>query len=286
MVKKKIFLVLLFAIFLIRIVSAANVTSADAFNAIKNSEGLIKELSDNGFNTNRVADDLTQAKTLYEAQKLLEERKKTSDYTSVLFYTKDIETVKDKAYQAKDQVFNLEQEYSALKQKADANNLDISSITASMNQIRQDMTDERYEIVLQNIPDLERTIIDTDAGMTTLNVFYNSVSKGVKQFFIDNYLTLLITLLVIVILGIFYKLKFYKYILKYKLNKLETEKSVLKGLIAKSQKEYFNEGKIAESTYHARITRYSEMVRDIERQIPLIKEELVKRGGLKLINKV
>jgi hypothetical protein len=65
-----------------------------------------------------------------------------------------------------------------------------------------------------------------------------------------------------------------------RLDRLRAEQEVIRSLIAKSQKDYFEKGKLSEATYHARIEKYSEMIRDLERQIPLINEELARAKGL------
>ena len=44
----------------------------------------------------------------------------------------------------------------------------------------------------------------------------------------------------------------------------------------KTQREYFNEGSISEGTFNIKIKKLAELVRDIERQIPLLQEGLAK----------
>jgi hypothetical protein len=51
---------------------------------------------------------------------------------------------------------------------------------------------------------------------------------------------------------------------------------VLQELIARTQRDYFEKGNIGEDTYNIRINRFGEMIRDINRQVPLIREQLAK----------
>ena len=44
----------------------------------------------------------------------------------------------------------------------------------------------------------------------------------------------------------------------------------------KIQKDYFQEGKIPEGEYNIKTKKYAELIRDIDRQIPLLQEELAK----------
>jgi hypothetical protein len=62
--------------------------------------------------------------------------------------------------------------------------------------------------------------------------------------------------------------------LNKKLEHLYLRRTTLKKLIAKTQKEFFEKGTIDETTYHIRLNKYGEIIRDINRQIPLVKEEL------------
>jgi len=53
-------------------------------------------------------------------------------------------------------------------------------------------------------------------------------------------------------------------------------------LIKKSQYEYFHLFKIPEELYHIRIEKFGELIRDIDRQIPLLVEERERiKGGVK-----
>ena len=42
------------------------------------------------------------------------------------------------------------------------------------------------------------------------------------------------------------------------------------------QKDYFQYGKIAEGEYNIKTKKFAELIRDIDRQVPLMQEELAK----------
>ena len=44
----------------------------------------------------------------------------------------------------------------------------------------------------------------------------------------------------------------------------------------KTQKEYFQKGSLSESGYQIRSKNFADLVRDIDRQIPLLEEKLIK----------
>jgi len=55
----------------------------------------------------------------------------------------------------------------------------------------------------------------------------------------------------------------------------ERRKVAIRNLIAKIQKEYFGQGKVGSKNYHIRMKKYGELIRDINRQIPLLREQLI-----------
>lgn len=60
---------------------------------------------------------------------------------------------------------------------------------------------------------------------------------------------------------------------------LEREVKVLESLIREAQTGYFETGTLSEASYRVRLKKFSELTRDINRTLPLLREELVKRKG-------
>jgi len=67
-------------------------------------------------------------------------------------------------------------------------------------------------------------------------------------------------------------------ILRKQLKNLKIRKESLRDLIGNTQKDYFQFGKMSEREYEIRTRNFAEMIRDIDRQIPLVEEKLVKYG--------
>ena len=92
----------------------------------------------------------------------------------------------------------------------------------------------------------------------------------------DNWITLVVLIALAILFTIFYRKKIAKYIIKRKIKHFETEKRILKQMTSEIQKSYFQEGKISEGAYNIRVKKFAELIRDIDRQIPLLQEELEK----------
>ena len=69
-----------------------------------------------------------------------------------------------------------------------------------------------------------------------------------------------------------------KYFLRKKIDYLENRKVALKEYLKKTQFDYFQKGKISEADYNLRSKKFAEMIRDIDRDLPLLQEKLIKAG--------
>jgi len=65
-------------------------------------------------------------------------------------------------------------------------------------------------------------------------------------------------------------------IIENKINNLELRRKTLQGLMKKTQLDYFQNGIISEGNFNLRTKKFAEFIRDIDREIPLLKEDLVK----------
>ena len=98
----------------------------------------------------------------------------------------------------------------------------------------------------------------------------------------QNYINLVyvvILLSIVVILVAFYLLyrtQISLWLAKRKLKNLLLRKDTLKKLMGSTQKDYFQYGKISESTYRMRIKNFGDLVRDIDRQIPLLQKDIAR----------
>lgn len=251
-----------------------NMTLAE--NCISSSTKIMKELADNGFNVQQVNDTLKKLEQLFEMQKSLELRKRPTDYNVIFSYCSDIANIKKNAYEARDMLYSLEIQYEDFTKIIKNYNINISEVGALMNEIRKEIEDERYEQVKEKIPDIEKKIMSMQAEASTMKLFYKTVSRGFKSFIVDNYILLISILAIAIFLWFAYMMRIKKFLIQRKINKLKIEKSVLKDLIKEVQRDYFQYGKIPEGVYNIKTTKYAELIRDIDRQIPLLKEELAK----------
>jgi len=242
------------------------------------SQEYMDEMDKEGFNTKRYNDTLIIARQTYEAQRALGNAGGITDYSLIYDKLDELKEIKENAYISLDEINALEY---TIEQ---TNMMDEDVIKQLYNQVNESFNSERYEETLVLIDKIYEKMSELEAIDTKLKAFYDVTSRSVTNFLKSHWKGISSSLILLIILFIITGHNIRLAIIKNKISNLSNRKMSIKKLIAKTQKEYFESGKLNESTYKARTTKYSELVRDINRQIPLLKEKLEiitrKRGVL------
>ncbi len=246
--------------------STTNSTSADAFRCLNTSNQIMAQMAEDGFNVQRINDSIKSTTQIYDAQIILEARNLKADYSVIISSCQNIEQIEKSAYDAKDMLFSFNQEYEDFKNKVKNYNINTTAVDLTVAGINQEMKDERYEKIIEEVPKAEDLMARVETEATTMNLFYSTITGGIKKFFVNNYLTILIIAALFLAFFIVYRLRLKKYLIKRKLQKLEIERKVLKDMIKQTQSDYFQEGKISQGIYNIKTKKYAEIIRDIEPQ--------------------
>lgn len=231
----------------------------------------MQELEEANFSILRINDTLKELKNIYNAQKVLIKTKK-DDFSLVFTYCEEIANLKILAFQSRDELIALKQFYNEFLEQT----MNTSSADILLLEIENEIQTERYEKVKPLVDEAYEEIVDIKAEHTALNLFYRSTTQGIKDFFISNWITLIIILGVLILLYIFYNKAIRRIIIKRKISHLEIKRNTLKELIQKTQRDYFEKGTLAEGDYEIKTKNFAEMIREVNRDIPLLKAELYK----------
>jgi len=256
------------------------ITEQDAINCINNSKQIMTELSSLKFNTIRVNDTIKQAQDALDLQLLQKERKKAFNFKEVIIICDEIKTLKEDAISSRDQ-FNALLSFYKDSSVAGMNTLEIDE---TIKQIESEINDERYENVPNLITKCYDQISSARAAASALKIFTASTTRNFKDYMykrnlilpMENYKAYIIFIILLLILYLSYRTRISKILIQKKIDKLEIRKKTLKKLVMQVQSDYFHNGKISESEYSIKTSKFSELIRDIDRQIPLLKEELAK----------
>ncbi|MFH1359229.1 MAG: hypothetical protein ABIH37_05045 [archaeon] len=245
--------------------------SIQAKESLSQAEKDIFEMIENNISINRVNETYMEALQLYSAQLALEEKGGKRDYKLIIKYTSDISSVKKAALQARDELRIFNEIFSEV-----GKNTNLSEMQEEYSQIISSFDDERFEDTIELIKAGYDRISEIQSNQTALNSFYNATSKTIKNFFIKNWLKLIIIFSIALVLILIFWDSLKKLKMRIRFNHLIIQKKSINNLLKKMQNDYFKIKKMPEADYNIRLKKFKELIRDIDRQIMILKEDKFK----------
>lgn len=257
---------------------ATNVTSACVISNSSEACSLEKQISlaeedmakmiSDGFKVARYNDTLTVAKNEFDTKLYLQiTTNKTQDFSVVKDKLNELANIKTLAYRARDELKTLE---ATINETGG----DLSEVMPYFYRAKSEFLSERYEYALNAIDATYQALSEQQSMQTKLRLFYEATTRTLANFVSTYWKEIIVSIIVLAIVALISWHRISIYLLNKKLEHLYLRRTTLKKLIAKTQKEFFEKGTIDETTYHIRLNKYGEIIRDINRQIPLVKEEL------------
>ncbi|MBS3065424.1 hypothetical protein J4229_00020 [Candidatus Pacearchaeota archaeon] len=258
--------------------ASASVVSNESIQAKENiakAEVCLDEMISKNISVVRANESYVSGVQLYDAKQSYVV-KGISDYTKINEYLIEVCTIRDDALKASDELKVFIDSYNEISQTTN-----LSEFDGTYNKIIASFNGERFEETISLIDDGYKEMLDIQARQSALNVFYKEQARTLKNFVIGNWKYILIIVVVtLVVLNASWR-AIRRTILKRKMNNLFAQREALNSLIKEIQKKYFEQGKISEFEFETKLKRYKEMMLDVERQIPLVKEEMVRVEKLK-----
>ena len=240
-----------------------------------------QELLLENFSVQRINDTIREAERDFEVQQGLKELGRQTDYSSILETCEEIFSLKDFAFQLRDEIQVLEEFY-----ESSSEGIDTTEIDEVFSRLHREMRNERYEFVPELIEESYSQIIIAQSRLATLNVFYDATTRGLKRFFQERWMEFLIGTIILIVLFFVLKKPVERFILEKQLAGIEIRRQSLKGMISKNQDLYFNKGKMSEEAFNVKNKKLAELIRDIDRQISLLNEQIYALRHGKSLNKL
>ena len=244
----------------------------ETIRALNQSRLDMQDLIDEGFTVLRINDTLSQAKQLFEAQSALEKGGGTPDYSLILERTNEITELRKQAERTNDELKALESRVKEIGRQSEAN--------AILAKAKAEFADERYDIITNLIEEAYIKISEEEALETRFRAIYTAGTKTIFDFFKKRWKEITFAIISIAIIYLVFRKRVAIFFIKRKIKELGFEKEIIGELIKKTQYEYFHLFRIPEELYHIRIEKYSELIRDLDRQVPLLVEDIEKIKGV------
>lgn len=246
-----------------------NLTSKEkAEICLVTSQEIVDEMIAANFSSERINDTLTQAQALYDSQVT----KRKTDFSLVIELCDNLAEIKDLAFSAVDELAALKKFYN----ESITEKMNSTGIEASILEIETEIQNERYEKVEDLVTETYEDIIDLKSEYTALNLFRDYTAGIFYLIFIKHWKGVLVVVIILLIPLVFFRRNIRIYLIKHKMERLAVRRKTLRGLIKRSQQGYFEKGSMSEGSYNIKVKKFAELIRDIDRQIPLLKEELAK----------
>lgn len=271
---------MLFIISQLFLASAQSNESVEAKLKIDEAGSCLQEMQMKDIPVVRAKDSLSEANQLYTAQLALEETKRKADYSIVLDYASEVCEIKSASIKAQDELKIFREVYNSAKAE-----INVSEMDVEYNNIERSFEEERFEETITLIDKGYSTLSEIQAKQTTTRLFLDTTKRTLKNFLIINWQKLIslrfyesayFYVIIAILLIIIFWTAIARFRIRLKLYHLGMQKNALNGLIKKLQTDYFRNKNISETEYDIRLNRFKEMIRDIDRQIPLLMEQAVK----------
>ena len=253
--------------------------SVQAKTQLAQAKKAIDKMVELNIPTKRVNETYHEAEQVYEAQIALERMRKKADYSVIAKNVNKIISIKQTAVQASDELKIFMKFYNESSRKTNLSEMqnDYNLIISSFNGERFGETSKRIKQGYERISELEYS-------QTTVNAFKSATSRTLKNFFKKNWLKFLIIVSATTILLIIFKTSIKIILIRRKEKNLKLKKIIIEGLIKDTQRDYFKTNKISQLQYETRLNKFEEIIRDINRELPLLNEEISMIQSKKKIN--
>lgn len=272
---KKIILAGITVFFIIAVMhSAYSLESNESMAArgnITSAEKCFDEMIEKNISIQRVNESLREAKQLYDAQFALEQKGSKANYKLVNEYSLELCELKETAVKAKDELMIFIETYNDAAKGAN-----LSSMDKEYEGILKSFEEERFDETSGLISKGYTRLSEVEASQTALNLFYDNTTKSLKKFFSENWKIIGIVMVSFIFILVIFGETFRRAMIRKKISALRMKKDSILQLIKKTQGEYFTTKRMSEGEFSVKIKTFTEMIRDVDRQLPVLNEKLAK----------
>lgn len=183
--------------------------------------------------------------------------------------------------------FNAHDELLALRERINRAQKDVKDLTSVESiylQAQSELNDQRFERVMDLIQKADDEIVNLTSLGTRAEVIYDAAASNIYSIINKYWLEIGLVIFIPLILFLVFRIQIRHMRLRAKIDSLTMEKNVLLEEIKKAQSEYFVKGAIADGVYTTKVNVFSGMIRDLTKEIALLKEQEEKINTSKAMN--
>jgi hypothetical protein len=243
----------------------------DANASLSEANGSIERMRAAGLPLAQVSDLLLLAQEWFSGQSALELAGESPDYRFTFQKVLEIKQIERSAFSVSDELKAL---LARMGQSAPGVNL--SEAKTLQEEASKEFADGRYSEAQKQIDLAYEKVELAEAQFVHENTMLESTRKTLENFLKDNWQWMLSALALVGAALFLFQKQIRRAILRSRIKSLIIEKKTLEGMMVATQKGFFKEGSVNETAYDVRMKKYKDLVLNINRQLPLLKEELKK----------
>jgi len=230
-----------------------------------------------GLATTRVNDTILIAEGLFRTELDKEKRGDNADYKMANEKADEAIELADEAFQASDELSVLKEEIDTVPEEIDTGPV-LEVYEAGMEELKN----QRYKLASEKVEEGYEKLVEVQSMEARAGAMYSAASKTLYSFAFENRIIISMIVGIPLILYIVFRDRIKRHRIARKIGKMKLEINVLEGEVKKAQQEYFVDGNIGESSYQIKQRVFGQMIRDLNRQIGLSKEEIEKTKKVRL----
>jgi hypothetical protein len=204
-------------------------------------------------------------------QAALELSGEKADYRFIGEKSDEVAAIEKSAFSVSDELAALDVRFSKI-----APDVNTSEASQLQEQAEKEFSDGRFEEAARLINSAYDKIAQAEAEATRSRALLESTRRTLQVFLEENWQNILALLVALGIFFFLFQKQIRRFLINAKIAALTAERGVLENMIKSLQKEYFESGKVNELTYHIKTKKFGDLIRNINRQLPLLREELKK----------
>lgn len=241
----------------------------EAVNGLALANISVQKMANASLPVLRAFDTYVAAAQWLEGQSALEEIGGKADYRFVTDSVYQISQLSSTSFALKDELDVLS---SRLANSTEGANL--TAATALRDSARVEFRDGRFEEAKSLIEQSYAEISAAESEAIRSRTLVESTRKNIEMFIRDNWQKFALAFAAIAVVLFIFQKRIRRFLVSSKINSLMHEKEVLQGMLRSLQRAYFEGGTVNEMSYHIKTKKFGDLIRNINRQLPLLKEEL------------
>ena len=229
----------------------------------------IGKMRQDGLPSQNAADLYGLARQWFDGQEAIELSGGRPKYDFALQKITEITDLEQNTYRVNDDLKALSERIGTADSGAD-----LSATKSLVADAAQEFKDGRIDRAKTLISQAYDEVSKAEAQAVHSRTLGESARRTIENFLTDNWRTIAYVAAAAAVMFFLFQKQIRKVLVSARLNALIRERGVIGSMLKKLQMDYFEKKSVTELTYRVKTKKYGDIIRNINRQLPLLKEEL------------